>query len=294
MERSRLGRSKLAVSRVGLGCNNFGRRLDREATARVVEAALEAGITFFDTAESYGEGASERFLGAALGSRRSEVVVATKFGWAPDELPGGAPARVRRALEGSLERLGTDVVDLLYYHRPDGVTPLADTLGAMQALVQEGKVRALGLSNVDVALLREAEATGVEVAAVQNRYSLVRREDDEGVLPYCREHGIGYVPYFPLASGLLTGKYRRGEPPPAGTRLASGIPEEDFDDVERLEAVAGRLDRTLLELAVGGLAGIDGIVSVIAGATTPEQVRANVAAGEWSPTPAELDALLPA
>ena len=292
MESSRLGRSRLAVSRVGLGCNNFGRRLDRERTRQVVEAALDAGITFFDTAESYGEGDSERFLGAALGARRSDVVVATKFGWAPDDLPGGAPARVRRALEGSLGRLGTDVVDLLYYHRPDGVTPLADTLGAMQELVDEGKVRALGLSNVDVALLREAEATGVEVAAVQNRYSLVRREDDDAVLPYCREHGIGYVPYFPLASGLLTGKYRRGEAPPAGTRLTGGIPDEDFDDVERLEGVADDLGRSLLELAVGGLAAIDGIASVIAGATTPEQVRANVAAGAWMPSPTELDAVL--
>jgi aryl-alcohol dehydrogenase-like predicted oxidoreductase len=287
MESTRLGRSELEISRVGLGCNNFGRRIDRGATRRVVEAALEAGITFFDTAESYGEGDSERFLGAALGERRADVVVATKFGWAPSDLPGGAPERVRRATEGSLERLGTEVVDLLYYHRPDGVTPLAETLGAMQELVETGKVRALGLSNVDVGLLEEAAASGVEVAAVQNRYSLVRREDDEGVLPFCREHGIGYVPYFPLASGLLT-----GEPPPAGTRLAGGILDEDFDEVERLEAAAARLGRSLLELAVGGLASIDGMASVIAGATTPEQVRANVAAGAWTPSRAELDAVL--
>ena len=292
MESTRLGRSELEVSRVGLGCNNFGRRIDRGATRRVVEAALDAGITFFDTAESYGEGDSERFLGAALGERRADVVVATKFGWAPSDLPGGAPERVRPATEASLERLGTDVVDLLYYHRPDGVTPLAETLGAMQELVETGKVRALGLSNVDVGLLEEAAPSGVEVAAVQNRYSLVRREDDEGVLPICREHGIGYIPYFPLASGLLTGKYRRGEPPPAGTRLAGGIPDEDFDEVERLEATAARLGRSLLELAVGGLASIDGIASVIAGATTPEQVRANVAAGAWAPSRAELDAVL--
>jgi aryl-alcohol dehydrogenase-like predicted oxidoreductase len=292
MESTRLGRSELEVSRVGLGCNNFGRRIDREGTQRVVEAALDAGITFFDTAESYGDGDSERFLGAALGARRGEVVVATKFGWGPADLPGGDPVRVRTALEASLERLGTDVVDLLYYHRPDGVTPLAETLGAMQSLVEEGKVRALGVSNVDVGLLEEAEATGVELAAVQNRYSLVRREDDDGVLPFCRVHRLGYIPYFPLASGLLTGKYRRGEEPPAGTRLASGIPDEDFDEVERLEAAAARLGRSLLELAVGGLAAIDGIASVIAGATTPEQVRANVAAGAWRPTAAELESLL--
>ena len=157
MESTRLGRSELEVSRVGLGCNNFGRRIDRGATRRVVEAALDAGITFFDTAESYGEGDSERFLGAALGERRSHVVVATKFGWAPADLPGGDPERVRRATVGSLERLGTDVVDLLYYHRPDGVTPLAETLGAMQELVEAGKVRALGLSNVDVGLLDRIE-----------------------------------------------------------------------------------------------------------------------------------------
>jgi aryl-alcohol dehydrogenase-like predicted oxidoreductase len=291
MESVPLGRSTLHVSRVGLGCNNFGRRVDRRGTLRVVQAALDAGITFFDTAESYGSGDSERFLGDALGHRRPDVVVATKFGWASDDLPGGSPERVRRTIEGTLARLGTDVVDLYYYHRPDGVTPIAETLGAMQQLVAEGKVRALGLSNVDTALLREAEATGVEIAAVQNRYSLVHRADDDGVLPLCRELGIGYVPYFPLESGLLTGKYRRGEPSPTGTRLSGGIEETQFDDVERLEAFAAARGRTLLELAVGGLASIDGIASVIAGATSPEQVRANAAAGSWRLTPDELAAL---
>ncbi|HET8741114.1 MAG TPA: aldo/keto reductase [Gaiella sp.] len=291
MESIRLGRSTLAVSRVGLGCNNFGRRVDRAGTRRVVEAALGAGIAFFDTAESYGSGESERFLGDALAHRRDEVVVATKFGWASDDLPGGSPERARRAVEGSLARLGTDRVDLYYYHRPDGVTPVAETLGAMQQLVEEGKVRALGLSNVDGALLREAVATGVEIAAVQNRYSLVNRADDEEVLPLCREHGIGYVPYFPLESGLLTGKYRRGEPAPRGARLEGGVPDEDFDAVERLEAFAADRRHTLLELAVGGLVSIDGIASVIAGATTPEQVRSNAAAGSRRLTPDELAAL---
>jgi aryl-alcohol dehydrogenase-like predicted oxidoreductase len=293
MDSIRLGRSELEVSRVGLGCNNFGRRLDRERTRRVVEAALDAGITFFDTAESYGDGDSERFLGAALGERRAEVVLATKFGWAPGDLPGGSPERVRRAIEGSLERLGTDVIDLYYYHRPDGVTPLAETLGAMQELVAAGKVRGLGLSNVDVGLLEEAAATGVEVVAVQNRYSLVHRDDEAGVLPFCREHELGYVPYFPLESGVLTGKYRRGEPAPGGSRLAGGsVRDEQFDEVERLEARAEALGSSLLELAIGGLASIEGIASVIAGATTPEQVRANAAAGSWRPSAAELESLL--
>lgn len=293
MESVRLGRSELEVSRVGLGCNNFGRRVDRDGTRRVVDAALDAGVTFFDTAESYGDGDSERFLGAALGERRAEVVIATKFGWAPAGLPGGAPERVRRSIDGSLERLGTDVVDLYYYHRPDGVTPLAETLGAMQELVDAGKVRRLGLSNVDVALLDEADATGVEVVAVQNRYSLIDRRDEDGVLPFCREQAIGYVPYFPLESGLLTGKYRRGEPAPAGSRLSGdGLSDARFDDVERLEERAEGAGRTLLELAIGGLAAVDGIASVIAGATTPEQVRANAAAGGWAPASAELEAIL--
>jgi aryl-alcohol dehydrogenase-like predicted oxidoreductase len=278
---------------VGLGCNNFGRRVDRDGTRRVVGAALDAGVTFFDTAESYGDGDSERFLGAALGERRRGVVIATKFGWAPADLPGGAPERVRRSIDGSLERLGTDVVDLYYYHRPDGVTPLAETLGAMQELVVTGKVRRLGLSNVDVAMLEEADATGVEVVAVQNRYSLIDRRDEDGVLPFCREHGIGYVPYFPLESGLLTGKYRRGEPAPAGSRLSGdGLSDARFDDVERLEERADGAGRTLLELAIGGLASIDGIASVIAGATTPEQVRANAAAGAWAPASGELESIL--
>ena len=293
MDSVRVGRSELEVSRVGLGCNNFGGRVDREGTQQVVDAALDAGITFFDTAETYGGGDSERFLGAALGDRRSQVVVATKFGWAPGDLPGGAPERVRRSIDGSLERLGTDVVDLYYYHRPDGVTPLAETLGAMQELVTAGKVRRLGLSNVDVGLLEEAEAFDVEVVAVQNRYSLVDRRDEDGVLPYCRDHAIGYVPYFPLESGLLTGKYRRGEPVPAGSRLSDGrLSDEQFDDVERLEGRAEGVGHTLLELAIGGLGAIEGIASVIAGATTPEQVRANAAAGAWRPTSAELESLL--
>lgn len=291
MESIALGRSVLQVSRVGLGCNNFGRRVDRRGTRRVVEAALDAGVTFFDTADSYGSGDSERFLGEALGDRHGDVVVATKFGWADEALPGGSPQRVRRSIDASLGRLGTDVVDLYYYHRPDGVTPLAETLGAMHALVAEGKVRALGLSNVDAALLREAAGLRIPIAAVQNRYSLIHRDDDDAVLPLCRELSVGYVPYFPLESGLLTGKYRRGAAPPEGARLAGGIGELQFDDVERLEAFAAARNHTLLELAVGGLASVDGVASVIAGATSAEQVRANAAAGSWRLTEAELDGL---
>lgn len=292
MELSALGSSGPQVSRVGLGCNNFGRRVDRAGTRSVVRAALESGVTFFDTADTYGSGESERFLGEALGQHRADVVVATKFGHPSSDLPGGSPERMRRSLEASLGRLGFDVIDLYYYHRPDGVTPLSETLGEMQELVNEGKVHWLGLSNVDAAQLREAAATGVEVVAVQNRYSFLHRDDDAEVLPLCRELGIGYVPYFPLESGLLTGKYRRGEPAPPGSRLAGGpIDEERFDRVEPLEAFAAEHGRTLLDLAVGGLASIDGIASVIAGATSAEQVRMNAAAGDWELTAGELDAL---
>jgi aryl-alcohol dehydrogenase-like predicted oxidoreductase len=285
VETIRLGSSNLEISRVGLGCNNFGGRLDRDATAVVVRAALDAGITFFDTADTYGGGDSERFLGEALSGRRKDVVIASKFGQDKGVLgPGGSRDHLRRAIDASLERLGTDVVDLYYYHRPDGVTPLAETLTAMQELVDEGRVRWLGLSNVDRSLIDEAAAVGTPVVAVQNRYSLMDRQDDADVLPRCRELGIGYVPYFPLESGLLTGKYRRGVPAPDGTRLAGredSLTDERFDQVEELERFAAGRGASLLELAIGGLASIPGIASVIAGATSPDQARANAAAGAW-------------
>lgn len=293
METTRLGSSDLEVSRVGLGCNQFGRRLDEEGTRAVVEAALEVGVTFFDTADIYGSGDSERFIGAALGDRRSAVVLGTKFG--QDESvpgPGGSRDHVRRAIEASLARLGTDVIDLYTYHRPDGVTPLEETLQAMQELVDEGRVRWLGLSNVDAAQVAAAAASGITVVAVQNRYSLLHRDDDADVLPLCRRHAIGYVPYFPLASGLLTGKYRRGEPAPEGSRLAGRpIDERDLEAVEALERVGAEGGRSILELAVGGLASIPGVASVIAGATSPEQVRANAAAGAWHASDEDLDAI---
>jgi aryl-alcohol dehydrogenase-like predicted oxidoreductase len=293
VETTRLGPSDLDVTRVGLGCNNFGRRLDREATRAVIDAALDAGISFLDTADVYGAGDSERFIGAALGERRSQVVLGTKFGNDTSiPGPGGSRDHLRRALEASLGRLGTDVVDLYTYHRPDGETPLEETLAAMQELVEEGRVRWLGLSNVDADHVRAAAASGVTVVAVQNHYNLLQRGDDAEVLPLCRRHGIGYVPYFPLASGLLTGKYRRGEPAPAGSRLA-GRPLEasDADAVEALERLAVEWGRSLLEVAVGGLASIPGIASVIAGATTPEQARANAAAGAWHAADGDLDAI---
>jgi len=293
VETARLGGSDLDVSRVGLGCNQFGRKLDREATRAVVEAALEVGVTFFDTADVYGSGESERFIGAALGRRRADVVLGTKFGQdASVPGPGGSRQHVRRALVASLERLGTDVIDLYTYHRPDGITPLEETLTAMQELVDEGRVRWLGLSNVDAAQVGAAAASGVTVVAVQNEYSLLHRDDDAEVLPLCLRHGIGYVPYFPLASGLLTGKYRRGEPAPAGSRLAGRqIDERDLETVEALERVGAERGRGILELAVGGLASIPGVASVIAGATSPEQVRANAAAGAWHASEADLDAI---
>jgi aryl-alcohol dehydrogenase-like predicted oxidoreductase len=295
VEARRLGRSDLEISVVGLGCNNFGRRLDRRATAAVVEAALDAGVTFFDTADVYGDGDSERFIGEALGDRRGEVMIATKFGQdAAVQGPGGSPEHVRRAIAVSLERLGTDVVDLYYYHRPDGVTPLAETLGAMQELVTEGTVRWLGLSNVDGDQVAEAATSGAPVVAVQNRYSLMDRSDDADVLRRCLELEIGYVPYFPLESGLLTGKYRRGGHAPEGSRLAGrqdSLTDERFDRVGALEGFAEAREHSLLELAIGGLASIPGIASVIAGATSPEQVRANAAAGDWRLDAADLDQL---
>ncbi len=293
MEVTQLGSSDLRVSRVGLGCNNFGRRLDAAATRAVIDAALEAGVTLLDTADVYGSGNSERFIGEALAGRRDEFVLATKFGQdASVTGPGGSREHVRGAIDASLGRLGLDAVDLYYYHRPDGVTPLEETLGAMQELVDDGRVRWLGLSNVDAAQVRRAAASRVRVVAVQNHYSLLRRDDDDEVLPVCRELGIGYVPYFPLASGRLTGKYRRGEPHPEGTRLsAADVADDELERVEALEREAGRRGRSLLEAAIGGLASVPGIASVIAGATSAEQVRANAAAGGWHASAEELDGL---
>jgi aryl-alcohol dehydrogenase-like predicted oxidoreductase len=299
MRRNRLGRSELTVSAVGLGGNNFGRRLDRAATRAVIDAALDAGITFLDTADIYGgDGASERLIGDALEGRRDRVVLATKFGMAmggDGGEPRGSRSYARRALEASLERLRTDHVDLLYYHEPDGVTPLAETLGALGELAGEGKIRAFGVSNLDAAQLREAAALGdPRLAALQNEYSLLERGAERELLPLCREHGIGFVPYFPLAHGRLTGKFRRGEPPLAGTRVAGRphlLNDPVFDRLEALEAFASARGRTLLELAFAGLAAQPGVASVIAGAMSLEQVAANAAAGAWQLGPDDVEAL---
>jgi aryl-alcohol dehydrogenase-like predicted oxidoreductase len=294
METVDLGESGLRVSRVGLGCNNFGGRIGAEETRAVVEAALAAGVTFFDTAEVYGnEGGSERLLGEILEGRREQVVLATKFGWKADA-GLGSPENVRRAIAGSLERLRTDYVDLYYLHRPDSTTPVGETLRALDELVQAGTVRAIGCSNFSAEQLAEADRVARELGTtrftvIQNHYNLLRRDDDEHVLPLCRELAIAYVPYFPLASGLLTGKYRRGEPPPEGTRLAGReLDQSQFDRIEGLARFAEERGRTLLELAIAALASTPGIASVIAGATRPEQVRANAAAADWHLSEDEL------
>jgi aryl-alcohol dehydrogenase-like predicted oxidoreductase len=289
MRHKELGRSGLTVSAVGLGTNNFGRRLDAAGARAVVDAALDAGVKHIDTADIYGgAGASERMIGDALRGRRDRAFVATKFGMDMG-LDGGAPrgsrAYARRAVEGSLERLRTDRIDLLYYHEPDGSTPMAETIGALVELADEGKIRTYGVSNVDAGLLREAAAAGDErLAAVQEQYNLLDRGAEAELLPLARELGIGFVPYFPLAMGLLTGKFRRGEQPPPGTRLANRperLTDAAFDRVEALTAFAEERNHSLLELAFAGLAAQPGLASVIAGAMTPDQVRRNAAAGDW-------------
>jgi aryl-alcohol dehydrogenase-like predicted oxidoreductase len=295
METRRIG--SLEVSVVGLGCNNFGGRIDAEATEQVVRAALEAGINFFDTADIYGGTKSEEFLGRALGQRRGEVVIATKFGIKLNEQrPGGArPEYIRLAVEDSLRRLGTDRIDLYQLHMPDPEVPIADTLAALNDLVQAGKVREIGCSNFSVDQLRAAEAavqTGAaRLVSVQNEYSLLRREPEKGVLAECERQGLAFLPYFPLASGLLTGKYRRGQPPPEGSRLAGGgsmLTEENLSRVEALIHFAEARGHTILELAVSWLLMRPVVASVIAGATKPAQVRANVAAADWRLSREEL------
>ena len=281
----------LEVTVVGIGCNNFGWRIDAAGTKAVVDAALDAGINFFDTADIYGMGQSEEFLGRALGARRNRVVIATKFGLKMDEKRHGAkPAYVRQAVEDSLRRLGTTCIDLYQLHRPDPETPIADTLGALDELVRAGKVREIGCSNFSAEQLR---ATAGRFVSVQNEYSLLHREPEREVLPECRRQGLAFLPYFPLANGLLSGKYRPGGPLPEGSRAKDGFGPKVFTEknlvlAETLQKFAASRAHTLLELAFSWLAVQPAIASVIAGAKTPEQVKANAAAASWHLSAADL------
>ncbi|MEZ5200735.1 MAG: aldo/keto reductase [Micropruina glycogenica] len=290
-----LGDSGLMVSVVGVGCNAFGARIDEDQTKAVVDAAIEQGITLFDTADSYGDGASEELLGRALGTRRESVLVATKFGMGDHDAEHfgahGSRRYVRRAVEASLRRLGTDYIDLYQLHRPDPITPIDETLDAMSDLVTEGKVRYLGSSNLSAWQVADADwvartAGYHRFVSAQNEYSLYNRSAEDE-LPACERFGIGVLPYFPLAYGLLTGKYRRGEAAPAGSRLeaqAKRLENADWGRIEALQAFADARDISLLTLAVGGLAAQPAVGSVICGVTRPEQVVANVEAGLWQPS----------
>ncbi|HVE91512.1 MAG TPA: aldo/keto reductase [Actinomycetota bacterium] len=298
----------LEVSVVGLGCNNFGRRVDAQQTKAVVDEALACDINFFDTADIYGTGESEELLGRALGPRRPDVVIATKFGMemGPDR-KGGSARWIRTAVEDSLRRLGTDVIDLYQMHAPDPDVPIEETLGTLDELVRAGKVREIGCSNFSGAQIEQADTVSrdeglARFVSEQSQYSLLRREVESDVLPACERMGLSFLPYFPLASGMLTGKYRRGENPPEGTRLATAAPDRvsqlmsdrSFEIVEKLEAFASERGRTLLELAMSWLAGRPMVASVIAGATKPEQVTSNSQAAGWvlsDEEGAEVDAI---
>ncbi|MEV0942383.1 aldo/keto reductase [Micromonospora wenchangensis] len=306
----RLGDSGLVVSVVGIGCNNFGRKLDTDGTRAVVDAALDAGITLFDTADIYGEppGGSEELLGQALKGRRDDVVLATKFGMSMGGRNGrdfgvrGSRRYVVRAVEASLRRLGTDHIDLYQLHEPDPDTPVDETLAALDDLVRAGKVRYLGNSNFSGWQIADADWTAktrglTRFISAQNHYNLLHRDAEVEIVPACERFGLGLLPFFPLANGLLTGKYRRDSAPPAGSRLAGGgryaerLAAARWDAIEALEAYAAQRGLTLLQVAIGGLAARPAVASVIAGATTAEQVRANAAAGGWQPTDDDLDAL---
>ncbi|GAA4199062.1 aldo/keto reductase [Microbispora amethystogenes] len=303
----RLGDSGLVVSAVGLGGNNFGRRIDLDATRAVVGAALDAGVTLIDTADIYGE--SEALLGEVLKGRRDQVVLATKFGGdvqganGPDWGARASRRYVRLAVERSLRRLRTDWIDLYQLHFPDPSTPVEETLSVLTDLVREGKVRYLGSSNFAAWQVTDADwiarTGGLErFVSAQNEYSLLDRRVEQELVPALAHHGIGLLPYFPLANGLLTGKYRRGEQPPEGSRLAGRpqyLTDERFDMVDRLREFAGRQGVTLLDVAIGGLLARPAVSSVIAGATRPEQVEANAAAAGWRPDETalkELDEIL--
>ena len=294
MEYRKLG--SLNVSLVGLGCNNFGWRTDAAGTAAAVDAALDAGINFFDTADVYGGGQSEEFLGKALRGRRAKAIIATKFGMKMgDGKEGARPEYIRQALDASLKRLQTDVIDLYQIHRPDPNTPITDTMHALNDAVKAGKVREIGCSNFSAQHMREARATGGPqyFGSVQNDYSLMKRDPEAEVLPECANTGVGFLPYFPLANGLLTGKYRKGKPFPESSRGRDEFgPKvftvENLNRVEALIAFAQSRNHSLLELAFSWLARHPEVASIIAGAKSPDQVRANSAAATWHLTSADL------
>jgi aryl-alcohol dehydrogenase-like predicted oxidoreductase len=298
---------ELALPTVGIGCNAFGTRMDAEQVTAVVDAAIEHGVAFFDTADVYGFGASEELLGQAIRGRRDEVIVATKFGMdlnglnGPDGGRRGTSEYVRTAVDASLRRLGIDQIDLYQLPTPDRSTPIAETLGALNELVEAGKVRAIGCSNfrawevIDADWVAKTSGTARFVTA-QNEYSLYNRSAEGELLPACVHAGVGVLPYFPLAYGLLTGKYRRGQQAPAGSRLsadnqAQRLASADWDRIETLQAFADERSVSLLDVAVGGLAAQPAVTSVIAGVTRPDQVAANAAAGQWTPSAEDLLAL---
>ena len=300
-----VGNSGLRVSVVGLGCNAFGTRIDADQTQAVVDAAIDNGITLFDTADAYGDGSSEEMLGRALGKRRSDVVVATKFGMGEHHAEHwgahGSRRYVRRAVEASLRRLGTDYIDLYQLHKPDPLTPIEETLQAMSELVAEGKVLYIGSSNLSAWQVTDADwvarSEGLQrFVSAQNEYSIYNRAAEAELTPACEVAGVGILPYFPLAYGLLTGKYSRGQAAPEGSRLAapaqsSRLDGANWDLVEALEAYAAERSVSLLTLAIGGLAAQPAVASVISGATRPEQVAANVQAGLWEPSAEDLAGL---
>jgi aryl-alcohol dehydrogenase-like predicted oxidoreductase len=295
-----LGDGGPEVTVVGLGTNNFGGRCDLERTRAVIDAALEEGINLFDTADIYSQGLSESYIGEVLDGRRDRVVLATKFGSPMDDgpdLPRGSRDYIHWAVEGSLKRLRTDTIDLYQMHVPDPETPIEETLGALNELVVEGKVRWIGSSNFDAAQIEEADRVARErgfarFVSAQNHYSFVHREAEDEILPTGARLGIGQLPFFPLASGLLTGKYVRGEEATEGRLAGRDIPEEQFDRVEALQRFADERGISLLDVAIGGLLAMPAVSSVIAGATRPEQVRANAQAGAWEPGAEDLAALL--
>jgi len=296
MERRRIG--SLEVSVVGLGCNNFGWRIGKDASREVIAASLDGGVNFLDTADMYDKGTSEEFIGEALGGRRKDVVLATKFGFNMGEgKEGASPAYVKEACDASLRRLNTDHIDLYQLHTPDAKTPIGDTLAALDELVKAGKVREIGCSNFSVAQLKEAEeavkAGAARFVSVQNHYSLFHREPESGTLSECARLGIGFIPYFPLANGLLSGKYRKGKPLPENSRGKDAwgpslFTDENLEIVGKLIAFAESKGHTLLELATSWLASQMAVVSVISGAKTVEQAKQNAAAANWKMTPEEV------